>query len=248
MVNVWHRGGAWEAGSDARRSGVALALAVSLPRPRTPCPGGYAGGRAPAAAARKPRRSNDPQRFRPSPSLIVTAGKPDPTIDFYRTRDTKASSMTSKSAPLLPDAVGAPVTVRFEHGPDLGIGSATRGSPGSCRPRPPISYRTGTKSRSTKRFAGRVASRSSSPGRPNLCVRAQLAQVRVRVCGGETWSPWSEVATVEAGLLAPEDWSARFVSPAGVPGAPVLRASLEVPGPVARARLYATRTACTSRA
>src|SRR4051794_23211523 len=72
----------------------------------------------------------------------------------------------------------------------------------------------------------------------------EAARVRVRVSGGGMQSEWSEPATVEAGLLAPGDWSARFVSPVelgaiGAP-APVLGATLDVPGPVAKARLYAT--------
>jgi alpha-L-rhamnosidase len=76
------------------------------------------------------------------------------------------------------------------------------------------------------------------PGEP-LASR-EAVSVRVRVEG----SDWSEPATVEAGLLAPGDWIARFISPRdlgaiGAP-APLLRSRLEIPGRVARARLYAT--------
>ena len=72
----------------------------------------------------------------------------------------------------------------------------------------------------------------------------ETVRVRVRVSGGGTWSEWSAPAVAEAGLLRPEDWTARFVSPAelgwiGAP-APVVGARLPIPGEVAKARLYAT--------
>jgi alpha-L-rhamnosidase len=72
----------------------------------------------------------------------------------------------------------------------------------------------------------------------------ESARVRVRVMGAGVQSGWSEAATVEAGLLDREDWTAEFVSPCelgrlGAP-APVLRSVLDVPGGVAQARLYAT--------
>jgi alpha-L-rhamnosidase len=66
----------------------------------------------------------------------------------------------------------------------------------------------------------------------------------VRVRGAGMRSDWSDPATVEAGLLGTEDWSARFISPRQLGGlgapAPVLRSVLEVPDQVVRARLYAT--------
>jgi alpha-L-rhamnosidase len=72
----------------------------------------------------------------------------------------------------------------------------------------------------------------------------EAAQVRVHVWSGRTASGWSEPATVEAGLLEAADWAARFVSPTELGGldapAPVLGASLDVPGEVTSARLYAT--------
>lgn len=67
--------------------------------------------------------------------------------------------------------------------------------------------------------------------------------VRVRV-RGTTWSPWSEAAIGEAGLFNAEDWSARFVTPVGIAGlhqpAPQVRGRLNIPGPVLKARLFAT--------
>ncbi|WEH19733.1 alpha-L-rhamnosidase [Streptomyces sp. VNUA24] len=73
------------------------------------------------------------------------------------------------------------------------------------------------------------------------------ATVRVRVTGtdGEK-SSWSEPATVEAGLLAPDDWSAAFITPDGEEDAqldqpsPLLRHEFDLRGPVRSARLYAT--------
>jgi alpha-L-rhamnosidase len=72
----------------------------------------------------------------------------------------------------------------------------------------------------------------------------ERATVRVRVRGGDQWSPWSEPATVEAGLLAAGDWAARFVSPRqigriGGP-APILTGRVVLPDGVVSARLYAT--------
>ena len=81
------------------------------------------------------------------------------------------------------------------------------------------------------------------PGAP-LASR-QRVEVRVRVWGEDgSESPWSEPASVEAGLLDPADWTARFVAPAetGARGEPLplLRKDFAVAGPIARARLYVT--------
>ena len=64
---------------------------------------------------------------------------------------------------------------------------------------------------------------------------ARVGEVRVRVAGdGTDSSGWSEPATVEAGLLHPEDWTARFVSPVELGGldapAPVLGAAVRPAG------------------
>ena len=80
------------------------------------------------------------------------------------------------------------------------------------------------------------------PGRP-LASR-ESAQVRVRVRGDAEWSDWSEPAVVAAGLLAADDWTARFVSPVELGGmespAPLLAAVVDLPGDLVRPRLYAT--------
>lgn len=75
----------------------------------------------------------------------------------------------------------------------------------------------------------------------------QRVGVRVRVTDATgTTSPWSAPAVVEAGLLAPEAWSARFITPDwdDDPGAtrplPLLRRPFELRAPVRSARLYAT--------
>ncbi|HEY4386569.1 MAG TPA: family 78 glycoside hydrolase catalytic domain, partial [Ktedonobacteraceae bacterium] len=71
-------------------------------------------------------------------------------------------------------------------------------------------------------------------------------EVRVRVWGNDGQpSTWSE-RPVEAGLLAVEDWSAQFVTPAWeeditrAQPAPLLRREFDVPSGVASARLYVT--------
>ncbi len=75
----------------------------------------------------------------------------------------------------------------------------------------------------------------------------QRLLVRVRVWGedGEA-SPWSESAPVEAGLLTPDDWTARFVTPgwdedvSRAQPAPLLRREFTVRSGVQQARLYIT--------
>jgi alpha-L-rhamnosidase len=64
--------------------------------------------------------------------------------------------------------------------------------------------------------------------------------VRVRVTGADgRTSPWSAPATVEAGLLRPEDWTARMITPPDGP-APLVRTGFELGAPAASARLYIT--------
>jgi alpha-L-rhamnosidase len=81
------------------------------------------------------------------------------------------------------------------------------------------------------------------PATPIPSRRSVAVRVRVRGADGE-WTGWSEPALAEGGLFDAGDWTARFISPRAVGAlgapAPVLRAALDVPGEVARARLYAT--------
>ena len=150
--------------------------------------------------------------------------------------------------------VAAPVDLRFEHhtdaGPVLGVGTGA----------PRLSWVVPEADPSFAQDAYEVE--LERPGREPELIRVmgaeqvlvpwpsvplssrEPARVRVRVTGSGLESPWSEPATVEAGLLEAADWTARFVSPAelgriGAP-APILGAELDVPGRVVRARLYAT--------
>jgi alpha-L-rhamnosidase len=76
-----------------------------------------------------------------------------------------------------------------------------------------------------------------------LPARAR-ATVRVRVASGPDWTAWSEPASVEVGLLASEDWAARFISPRILGGfdsaAPILARTFALRPGITSARLYAT--------
>jgi alpha-L-rhamnosidase len=79
---------------------------------------------------------------------------------------------------------------------------------------------------------------------PPLASRQRCsARVRVWGSGGEV-SPWSAPAPLEAGLLDPAEWKARFIAPAapanGPPAAPLLRREFVARAAVDRARLYVT--------
>ncbi|MFH8249010.1 family 78 glycoside hydrolase catalytic domain [Microbacterium sp. B2969] len=146
----------------------------------------------------------------------------------------------------------APSAPRFEHrtdrGPVLGIATAS----------PRLSWTVATAPSGYVQSAYELEiARSTATGRWVVTSDAQVlvawpdaplnsrerATVRVRV-RGEDWSDWSEPATVEAGLLAPEDWSARFIRPVGIgalrQAAPEVRGSLRVDTRIVRARLHAT--------
>ena len=112
---------------------------------------------------------------------------------------------------------------RFEHLTDaLGIGVAA----------PRLSWIVETPSQGWRQAAyaveactpegARVAATEQTPSDASVLVpwpfapltARQRLLVRVRVWGedGEP-SPWSELAPVEAGLLTPDDWTARFITP-----------------------------------
>jgi alpha-L-rhamnosidase len=154
------------------------------------------------------------------------------------------------------EARGAVVSVvRFEHRSDgLGVGTD----------RPRLSWRIETQRPDWRQSAyeleareadGRLVGRTrvdsaesvlvAWPFEP-LCSRQQLA-VRVRVWDEEGRpTPWSDPHHVEAGLLAPGDWTARFVGPdwnedtSAVQPCPFLRHGFELRASVAQARLYVT--------
>jgi alpha-L-rhamnosidase len=157
------------------------------------------------------------------------------------------------------DGTAANITVtglRFEHLREaLGIGT----------PRPRLSWITQATPRDWRQSGyeieayrpdgelhdrtGRVASGDSVlvpwPFAP-LASRQQLL-VRVRVWGPDDEpSSWSELVPVEAGLLQPSDWTARFVTPGwdedtSTPqSSPLLRREFVVRPGLQRARLYVT--------
>jgi len=147
----------------------------------------------------------------------------------------------------------APTAPRFEHrtdaAPVLGLGT----------PRPRLSWSAPaaeagyeqtayeievTRTDSTTTYRVDSADQVLVPWpAPDLTSRAAVT-VRVRVAHGDDWSNWSPPATAEAGLLSTSDWQACFVSPAtqGAPEqpAPLVSGTLDIPGPVQSARLYAT--------
>lgn len=74
----------------------------------------------------------------------------------------------------------------------------------------------------------------------------EVRHYRVRILVAGTWTDWSPVLRVEAGLLRPENWQADAVTLPDDPGAraqspaPLVRREFSLPGRVARARLYVT--------
>lgn len=73
----------------------------------------------------------------------------------------------------------------------------------------------------------------------------QQGRLAVRVSDSDgIWCPWSEPASIEAGLLEPGDFSARMISPRSIAGlndpAPVFSTSWVLHDRVVRARLYVT--------
>ncbi|MCR3750705.1 family 78 glycoside hydrolase catalytic domain [Lentzea californiensis] len=91
---------------------------------------------------------------------------------------------------------------------------------------------------------GRVDSAQSHlvpwPAEPLRSHDRRTIRVRVWAEDGRS-TPWSGPTAIEAGLLRPEDWSARMVSPvADSSRPPLLRTEFVVRGPVSQARVYVT--------
>lgn len=96
---------------------------------------------------------------------------------------------------------------------------------------------------------GRVESRESVhvawPFASLVSRQRLLLRVRATSSDGHL-SDWSDLAPVEAGLLHPADWTARFVTPdwdqdtSRAQPCPLLRREFTLPSEVARARLYIT--------
>ena len=135
----------------------------------------------------------------------------------------------------------APSPVRFEHHTDAALGV------GTAEPR--LSWQLSSADEDYRQEAYEIEINGETfavtsaeqilvpwPGRP-LGSR-ESATVRVRVRGGGEFSPWSEPATVEAGLLNAADWTARFVG-TEITG-PIISGAAELPGDIVKARLYAS--------
>lgn len=124
--------------------------------------------------------------------------------------------------------LAAPTALRFEHrpAPVAGIGTATpriswqipAADAGYAQTAYEIEITAGT----TQTFAVESPDQILVPWPADPLASRDVAQVRVRVRGTDDWSDWSEPATVEAGLLASDDWTARFVSPRTTRTAPPL--------------------------
>ena len=132
--------------------------------------------------------------------------------------------------------------VRFEHHRDaLGVGERA----------PRLSWRTESAPDGWRQAAYEVEVNSASyrvespesvlvpwPAAPLAARERRTVRARVTGADGQS-SAWSAPAVVEAGLLAPADWTARLIGPAAGP-APRLRKEFRLAGPVAAARLYIT--------
>jgi alpha-L-rhamnosidase len=83
-----------------------------------------------------------------------------------------------------------------------------------------------------------------APG--GLLRSREVRHLRVRVATESGWSAWSTPATVEAGLLSADDWTASAVTLPDDPGvreqspSPLLRKTFPLPAPPVRARLHVT--------
>jgi alpha-L-rhamnosidase len=147
----------------------------------------------------------------------------------------------------------APEGLRFEHhteaGPLLGVGPAAPRLSWHV-PTAPDDYRQSAYQVEVTRPGGAVELVTVTTEEQILVpwpvaplLPREAVQVRVRVCGtgDDDWSAWSEPAGVERGI---DDWTARFISPATLGGterpAPVLTGTIDLPGDIVRARLYAT--------
>ncbi|WP_371664163.1 family 78 glycoside hydrolase catalytic domain [Streptomyces sp. NBC_00280] len=139
------------------------------------------------------------------------------------------------------------VSVRFEHRDDsLGVGT----------PEPRLSWQVRTEDPAWRQTAYEVELDGATTVRVESAEQVLVpwhfaplasrsrASVRIRVASGERWSEWSAPAAVEAGLLHPADWSARFVTPrdhgALDSPAPELVRTVTLRAGVVSARLYAT--------
>ena len=139
------------------------------------------------------------------------------------------------------------VGLRAEYAPNpaIGIGAAS----------PRLSWHTVTSAAGWAQAAYEVEVAGTSCGRvdapdsvfvpwPTTPLRSrEVRTVRVRVWGTDgSATVWSDALVVEAGLLAPDDWSAGWITAADEadPRPQQLRRAFALDGPVERARLYVT--------
>jgi alpha-L-rhamnosidase len=155
--------------------------------------------------------------------------------------------------PSLSPSSAAPDTPRFEHrtdsGPVLGMGSSTPRLSWTVPRADPLWAQTAyevevTRNGIPETYHVDEAEQVLVPWPAPPLTSRERAEVRVRVACGEQWTAWGETGVVEAGLLEPEDWSGRFITPDGIgcegERAPIVSGVLDVPGLVRSARLYAT--------
>ncbi|MFG1909834.1 family 78 glycoside hydrolase catalytic domain [Kribbella sp. NPDC048928] len=145
--------------------------------------------------------------------------------------------------------LAAPTSLRFEHrtAPVLGGGTASpRISwqvPAADAGYAQTAYEIEIARDTTQSYTVESPEQVLVPWPGDALTSRESAQVRVRVRGAEDWSAWSEPAVIEAGLLAPDDWTARFVSPRDNPHgspAPLVAGTADLPDGIVKARLYAT--------
>ncbi|MDX3672810.1 family 78 glycoside hydrolase catalytic domain [Streptomyces europaeiscabiei] len=139
------------------------------------------------------------------------------------------------------------VSVRFEHRVDaLGIGT----------PEPRLSWQVRTDDPAWRQTAYEMELDGDTTAHVDSAEQVLVpwpftplasrsgASVRIRVACGTRWSDWSAPATVETGLLRPDDWTARFITPhrhgALDAPAPELVRTVVLREDVVTARLYAT--------
>ncbi|MGZ0145582.1 family 78 glycoside hydrolase catalytic domain [Kribbella sp. WER1] len=145
--------------------------------------------------------------------------------------------------------LAAPTALRFEHltAPVVGTGTASpRISwqvPAADDGYAQTAYEVEVTRDTTQVFTVQSPDQVLVPWPAEPLGSRESAQIRVRVRGTGDWSEWSEPGSVEAGLLTPDDWTARFVSPHDNPHgspAPLVAGSADLPEGVVKARLYAT--------
>src|SRR4029453_10421389 len=147
----------------------------------------------------------------------------------------------------------APYAPRFEHrtetGPVLGIGTGTPrlswSVPTADEGYSQTAYELEvTRGGHTQVYRIESAEQVLVPWPAPALSSRESASVRVRVAHDVDWGPWSKRSVVEAGLLTTSDWVADFISPIDLGAedmpAPILTGTIDVPGEIAKARLYAT--------